>query len=67
MFDKMRTEGRYNEELAYYFQTNVVPRRGRSPSILITAMRCIAAMRILTVHDRKKDPDELQDSRICLL
>lgn len=23
MFDKMRTEGRYNEELAYYFQTNV--------------------------------------------
>ena len=51
MFDKMRTEGRYNEELAYYFQTNVdSTRRGRSPSILITAMRCIAAMRILTVH-----------------
>ena len=23
MFDKMRTEGQDNEELAYYFQTNV--------------------------------------------
>ena len=23
MFDKMRTEGKDNEELAYYFQTNV--------------------------------------------
>ena len=31
MFDKMRTEGRYNEELAYYFQTNVDSRFSNMP------------------------------------
>ena len=61
MFDKMRTEGRYNEELAYYFQTNV-DSTARPISINIdysdALHRCYED--INGALTGKKDPDELQ-------
>lgn len=61
MFDKMRVEGRYNEELAYYFQTNV-DSTARPISINIdysdALHRCYED--INGALTGKKDPDELQ-------
>lgn len=61
MFDKMRTEGRYNEELAYYFQTNV-DSTARPISINIdysdALHRCYEDVNGALTG--KKDPDELQ-------
>ncbi len=61
MFDKMRTEGQDNEELAYYFQTNV-DSTARPISINIdysdALHRCYEDINAALTG--KKDPDELQ-------
>ena len=60
MFDKMRTEGQDNEELAYYFQTNV-DSTARPISINIdysdALHRCYEDINAALTG--KKDPDEL--------